>query len=374
MPSILRALAAIVLGLSLGMSLPLISEANAQSMFERIFGKKQRKQVKRPPVQDNLRRQRLRPRNPQSFKPIVPHILLAGGKAFPITVIGDSLAANLHLGITRQLRGHQNVILSKTIRGNASLVRYERYDILAGIQAQLAQTTPKIAVIMTGIHDRQRFSPRAFKGSKPAKPPVFSSVVWQEAYSARIDAMLKQLRRRNVAIYWVGLPIVRDRAHAQDNAYLNDIFRERLQIAGGKFIDIWEAFASENGAYTRLGPDLKGGNRRLRTKDGVHFTSAGAQKLAHFVVKEILADFGTSTLNLPDGRGLIAGNGLGGPLPGLVVRPLTTGGIQGYLPPQNRMFVQPRPVQTPDYVRALEWGDALTAVKGRADDFSWPRR
>lgn len=376
MPILLRFLAVLVLSLSFGLSAPLVNDAEAQGFFERLFGKKKR--VEPRPSQGNLRR--ARPRAPRSFKPIVPHILLAGGKSFPITVIGDSQAAALFQGMARQLREHQNVVLTRTVRGNAGLVRTDRYDLAADIKLKLAKLAPRIAVIMIGINDRQRFPPQAIKGSKPSKPPVFSSAVWQKTYSGRIDGLLNTLRNRNVAIYWVGLPIVRDRAHAQDNAYLNDVIRERVQRAGGKFIDIWEAFASETGAYTRLGPDLKGGNRRLRTKDGIHFTSSGAQKLAHFAVKEILADFGTSTLQRPDGRGLNAGIVNRDAQAGLVVRPLSTSGIQGYasaaVQPLGRSFAPRRaaPVQAPSYVRALEWGDALPALKGRADDFSWPRR
>ena len=371
MSFLMRCLLALVIGFSIGLSVPAATDAQAQGFFERLFGKKKRADKKPPP--EELRR--VRPREPRTFKPIVPHILLAGGKVFPITVIGDSLAANLYTGITKQLRGHQNVILTKTIRADAGLVKEERYNMRGEVKDKLAKATPRVAVIMSGINDRQRFPPQAFKGKKPAKPPVFSSAVWQETYSGRIDQLLQSLRNRNVMVYWVGLPIVRDRAHAQDNAYLNDVIRERVELAGGKYIDIWEAFASETGAFTRLGPDLKGVNRRLRTKDGIHFTTAGTQKLAHFAVKEILADFGTSTLNPTHTPGLVAGANTRGQ-PGLIVKPLTTttSDLLAYDSGVNRRLTVPARPQIPAYVRALEWGDALPAVKGRADDFSWPRR
>ena len=35
------------------------------------------------------------------------------------------------------------------------------------------------------------------------------------------------------------------------------------------------------------GPDFEGQTRRLRTSDGVHFTKAGARKLAHYLEREI---------------------------------------------------------------------------------------
>lgn len=374
-PSLLfRCLTAFAVSLSLLLSLPAVStDAQAQGFFERLFGKKNHHQAQEPSPEE-LARARARAAQPKVFQPIVPHILLAGGKVFPITVIGDSLAGDLFTGVSDNLRGHQNVTLSKVIRAGVGLVRSDHYDLVQAVLDGTREITPRVAIIMTGINDRQRFPPSAFTGKQPAKPPVFSSAVWQQMYTARVDRLLKPLRNRNVAVYWVGLPIVRDREHAQDNAYLNDVIRERVEQAGGKFIDIWEAFASETGAYTRLGPDLKGSNRRLRTKDGVHFTRSGAQKLAHFAVKEILADFGTSTLNQPNGPGLSAGAAPAQPAAGLVVKPLTTAGIQGFAQPGGQRLARNAPPAPPPYVRALEWGDALPAVKGRADDFAWPRR
>ncbi len=57
--------------------------------------------------------------------------------------------------------------------------------------------------------------------------------------------------------------------------------------AGATYIDVWEAFADEAGQYSAIGPDINGQTVRLRAADGVHFTKAGARKLAHFVEPEI---------------------------------------------------------------------------------------
>src|SRR5262249_56852681 len=43
----------------------------------------------------------------------------------------------------------------------------------------------------------------------------------------------------------------------------------------------------ESGRFVMAGRDFEGQIRRLRSGDGVHFTTAGARKLAHYVEREI---------------------------------------------------------------------------------------
>jgi len=53
--------------------------------------------------------------------------------------------------------------------------------------------------------------------------------------------------------------------------------------AGIVYVDVWDGFVDEDGRFAQSGPDFEGQTRRLRAGDGVHFTQAGARKLAHFV-------------------------------------------------------------------------------------------
>jgi hypothetical protein len=93
-----------------------------------------------------------------------------------------------------------------------------------------------------------------------------------------------------MAVYWVGLPIMR-RPELNDTAQLiNDVVRERAYLNGIKYIDITAHFADELGNYTPYGPDVAGKQRLVRDVDGVLFTWSGYRKLAHFVEREIKRD------------------------------------------------------------------------------------
>jgi hypothetical protein len=56
---------------------------------------------------------------------------------------------------------------------------------------------------------------------------------------------------------------------------------------GAEFLDIYEKFADEEGKYTSFGPDLNGQRVRMRKDDGIHFSAAGAAKLAFYVSQSI---------------------------------------------------------------------------------------
>ena len=73
-----------------------------------------------------------------------------------------------------------------------------------------------------------------------------------------------------------------DRFNAQV-VKLNELYKERAEKAGAQYIDIWDAFADDDGQYDAYGPDVDGQNVKLRGADGIHFTKAGWRKVAQFL-------------------------------------------------------------------------------------------
>src|SRR5260370_624022 len=138
------------------------------------------------------------------------------------------------------------------------------------------------------------------KSSEPQKPAAapepppgpmmtyeFRSEKWGEAYGRRIDEMIAVLKSKGVPVLWVGLPAIRGTRSTADLAYLNELYRGHAEKAGIAYVDVWDGFVDENGNFAPRGPDFEGQIRLLRAGDGVHFTKAGARKLAHYVEREI---------------------------------------------------------------------------------------
>jgi hypothetical protein len=204
----------------------------------------------------------------------------------------------------------------------------------------------------------------------------FHTDKWAEIYGRRIDEMINALKAKGVPILWVGLPAIRGTKSTSDMAYMDEIYRERADKAGIAYVDIWDGFVDDQGRYTVQGPDFEGQTRKLRTADGVHFTKAGAVKLASYVDQElrrIMQNRATPVaLPGPDATAPKPAVAVGThPDVGPVV-PLAAGGGEG-----GDLLGGGRPAQItstdPVAAKVLTRGDAIAAPTGRADDFAWPR-
>jgi len=193
--------------------------------------------------------------------------------------------------------------------------------------------------------------------------------------------MIAALKSKGVPVIWVGLPAIRGTKATGDLSYLDELYRERAERAGIIYVDIWGGFVDEDGDYAVQGPDFEGQIRRLRTADGVHFTKAGALKIASYVDRELRRVMPSSVapVALP-GPQTTPKSGAAGAKPDAGARPdvgpvlpLTASGDDhgGVL-----LGAGDRSKQTtsdPIAAKVLSRGETLAAPAGRADDFSWPR-
>jgi hypothetical protein len=201
---------------------------------------------------------------------------------YKLQAYGDAFAEGVLGALVESFAGDTRVQVS---RKHVALPGITRLDFEEQLRAEEAnRDTLHIGVIMLGIGDRN--SIRLATGKRA---PV-GSEEWRDEFGRRADRLIKTLKKRGIALYWIGLPVLR-RSDANDDAQMtNDIVREKAYLNGVKYVDIQAQFADENGNYTPYGPDLTGKNRLLREADGVQFTAAGNRKLAHFVEQEIKRD------------------------------------------------------------------------------------
>jgi hypothetical protein len=207
----------------------------------------------------------------------------------------------------------------------------------------------------------------------------FRSDEWAVSYTKRIDATIAALKSAGVPVFWVGLPSIRGPKSTSDMQYLDDLYRARAEKAGINYIDVWDGFVDESGRFAQHGPDFEGQTRRLRAGDGVHFTKAGARKLAHYLEREIRRVMapGSEPVALPSSEPqapAVAAKPSGPasrPLAGPVV-PLTASvsSAQELMGARDTSEVS----AAKSVVRVLVNGEAVSPPAGRSDDFKWPRR
>lgn len=300
-----------------------------------------------------------------------------------VAVIGDSLGQTLAQGLNAAFADQSDVAILRKARENSGLVRDDFYDWVKATQ-DLLGSGEKIdfAVMLIGSNDRQ-----ALRDAEGTHEP--RSEKWLEVYRSRIKTIATAFRDKKIPLVWVGLPVLKNERLAEDALAFNEIYREVASKNGATYVDIWERFADDNGGYRGSGPDINGQIVRIRAGDGVHFTKAGARKLAHFIEPEIRRHLDQVR---PKGSPEVAG-----------LHPTEPGDVpfdpsQSEDAPREKPIAGPvmpltGPVLAPGGTLATdgaqsepprEWsaqmlsGQAAEEVTpapkpGRADDFTWPR-
>jgi uncharacterized protein len=222
----------------------------------------------------------------------------------------------------------------------------------------------------------------AAAAAEPQRPTLsgtyeFHTDEWAELYGKRIDDMIAVLKSKGVPVLWVGLPAVRGPRATGEMSYLDDLYHARADKAGIVYVDVWDGFVDENGRYAVQGPDFEGQIRRLRSSDGVHFSKAGAEKLAHYVEHELTRVMANPVvpvaLPVPEAAAPAAAATPGAlrPAIGPVLPLAATGtGEGGDLLGAGARASPASP--DPTAASVLVRGEALAAPAGRADNFTWP--
>ena len=204
-----------------------------------------------------------------------------------VDVFGDSLGQMLAGGLDDALADRAEVGVIHRAKGSTGLVNTSYYDWQKTIDGLLASKDPKdkidVAVMMIGVNDRQPI----VQDGKTLKPGTDE---WRAVYAKRVAAIDEAFAKKKVPLVWVGVPITKDDDFADDMAALNDIYRDAAAKTGATYVDTWEPFSDDNGDFAAYGPDINGQTMRLRSSDGIHFTKAGARKLAHFVEAHVRRD------------------------------------------------------------------------------------
>jgi hypothetical protein len=278
-----------------------------------------------------------------------------------VTVLGDSIADHLGVGLAEAFEDRPEVGVRRRIRAASGLVRNEDYD-WAKVAAEVA-TSEKLTYVVIELGSKDLVP---FKEGDVEIAPLTEE--WKRRYIERLDAVLAPFRDKKVKVFLVGLPPVKNEALSGDLVALNGILKERAQLAGATYVDVWEAFLDENNAYTQTGPDLEGQVVRLRLNDGVHFTRAGARKLAYYVEREIRRDLegkGADPLILPG----VASNEIGKVRPDagpLIVLTAPVKAANGELAGATPAAAAPEEI-----ARVLVRGEPLEPLPGRMDDLAW---
>jgi hypothetical protein len=191
-------------------------------------------------------------------------------------VIGDWLASGLASGLQEAMKQENSVQITDNAKGSAGLTR--QIDWAAEADKIVKAGNVQIVVILMGVNDARDIRAPSGEGRIRLCTPE-----WRDAYTKEAAKLIKAFRAANIAVYWVGLPAMSNPTLSKAVEVMNDAVRQAAYLNNAKFIDTWNGFTDQSGAYTPYGADLTGQEKRLRDADGVGFTAAGNRKLAYYL-------------------------------------------------------------------------------------------
>ncbi|GHA26989.1 hypothetical protein GCM10007989_23510 [Devosia pacifica] len=287
----LMVMALMAIDMSAAMAQERIEVAQRRTLFDMLFGEPEQQQ-QRPPVEQPRQQQPQRQPAPRQQQPqrsapapspspsaSLPEPSVGVDKAEDATrlaVFGDSLASDLARALERLYAEDPNLVVLRQGVGSSGFVRDDFFDWNAAIEKEVADDTFDLAVVIIGINDRQNLRVDG-RSTEPL------SDAWTDAYRQRIAEFIAEIRSAGKPVIWVGLPPMSASSYSSAISQISAIHRLAAVSGGAEFVDIYERFLGEDGKYSSYGPDLNGQNVRMRKDDGIHFSTAGSDKLAFFV-------------------------------------------------------------------------------------------
>ncbi len=207
-------------------------------------------------------------------------------KPLSLWVGGDSMAAEVGESLVR-VSGETGVITpTLDARISTGLTRPDYFDWPQHLIDIVNQQNPEVMVVMFGANDAQRMKldGNVYDVNTPE---------WQAEYRRRVDAVMGFLTQGGTRhVYWIGQPVMRSGDFDQKQIILEGIFREEAaKHPGVTFIHIRTMFAGPDGAFSAYLADANGKQVLMRAQDGIHFSLAGANRVAALALQTIQADF-----------------------------------------------------------------------------------
>lgn len=200
--------------------------------------------------------------------------------AHVILVIGDFLGSGLAEGLNTAFLQNPNVRIVDRTSGSSGFVREDFHNWPEKVGELITAERPAAVVVMIGANDRQQMLVDGVR-------ETVRSENWNREYAERAGELAKAIAARKVPFLWVGMPSFKSSKSMLDMLAFNDIYRAAAASAGGEFVDIWDGFVDENGAYIASGPDINGQPARLRANDGINLARPGKRKIAFYAEKPL---------------------------------------------------------------------------------------
>ena len=202
------------------------------------------------------------------------HIVLEPHSTF--LFIGDSMMQGVGMTLGRELKklGFNVIDIAKQSTG---LTYSSFFDWGKTLKEAFAKNPHiKVVVVMVGANDPYSM-PKIKYGSEE----------WAETYSARIQEILDTAIANKAVVAWYEAPIVKKEPLNTRLAFLNTLYKDRIEQAKQVFLLSNLALAPD-GIYTSYVKNAQGKSVKMRATDGIHFSGDGSRALGALLLDRLL--------------------------------------------------------------------------------------
>lgn len=198
-------------------------------------------------------------------------------KPLRVLMIGDSQMRSIAGGFMRLIGETSPIKITEVSVPSSGFVRGDYYNWPKKLQSIFTENknTPfDIAIIFLGMNDYQNFYDR--EGNILIK----ETPEWETAYSEKIKKHLDILLAHTKKVYWLGMPVVRNKVYNADLSYIEKIQKKIASHYSSEQLikfSMSEAAPGMGVPYTDTLQTSEGKKIKLMRDDGTHYTISGGE-------------------------------------------------------------------------------------------------
>ncbi|QLA20171.1 GDSL-type esterase/lipase family protein [Desulfolutivibrio sulfoxidireducens] len=193
-----------------------------------------------------------------------------------ILVVGDSLAIGLSLSLRRSVNEYEEITLIEEGKVSSGLANPKYFNWEKALRTFVDKYSPSMVVVMMGANDAKYIN----LNEKPREPGS-PNKTWGEVFAMRLEAFLDIPAKRDLPVFWIGLPVMGDPTYARQAQAMNDIVRTECEkYPNCRFLETWDLLCDPEDTYAAFLKNDKGVKIKIRANDKIHFTAAGGDILA----------------------------------------------------------------------------------------------
>jgi len=193
------------------------------------------------------------------------------GTSLSVLVVGDSLAVGVGMTLDRALQSQGKAVVRQMGRTSSGLESLGFYNWNGALREALDRERFDLVVVVMGANDSHNAS---------------GSLAWGKLYESRFSEFLKIPAEKRIRTVVVGLPPMKAPDFCRRVQVANDAIRNASHLFPETcvYIDSFNHFLDEGGNFTDY-ITVNGEWKKVRARDGVHFTGTGYLELSKMVAR-----------------------------------------------------------------------------------------